>query len=139
MNNELIPEPSRWKLNWKWMLPLSAFFLVGVCIVLLMSQIGAVQKERERGVDFDQEKWNAKNDQGYAYRNRMISDLIANDKLKKLLKREVIALLGQPDRIDKGYLFYRITQQRIGFLPVHTTTLVIKLDEGIVKSVMIHE
>jgi hypothetical protein len=139
MDNELIPERSRWKISWKWMLPLSAFFLVGVCIVLLMSQIGTVQKERAQGVGFDQAKWNAKNDQGYAYRNRMISDLIANDKLKKLSKREVIALLGQPDRIDKGYLFYRITQQRIGFLPVHTTTLVIKLDEGIVKSVMIHE
>ncbi len=76
---------------------------------------------------FDKTKWSIKDATDYPYRDKMLNDLITNEKLKGLKKKEVIDLLGRPDRIDSSYLFYRIAQQRIGFFPLHTKTLVIKL------------
>lgn len=89
---------------------------------------------------FDKIKWKTKENRDYPYRGKMLDYLMTNDTLKKLKKEEVLNLLGQPDRIDSAYLFYRINQQRLYFFPLHTKTLVIKLKENdSVKSVMIHE
>lgn len=57
----------------------------------------------------------------------MLKDLIDNHPLNGIRKEELIDLLGQPDRSDKGYLFYSIAQRRIYFFPLQTKTLVIKL------------
>ena len=76
---------------------------------------------------FDKTKWRIKDATDYPYRDKMLNNLITNEKLKGLKKEEVIDLLGRPDRIDSSYLFYRIAQQRISFFPLHTKTLVIKL------------
>ena len=76
----------------------------------------------------------------YPYRNKMLQDLVTNKKLKKLKKEEIEEMLGQPERIDSAYLFYRIAQQRLHFFPLHNKTLVIKLtDDDKRNSVMIHE
>lgn len=89
---------------------------------------------------FDKIKWKTKENRDYPYRGKMLDYLMTSDTLKKLKKEEVLNLLGQPDRIDSAYLFYRINQQRLYFFPLHTKTLVIKLKENdSVKSVMIHE
>lgn len=89
---------------------------------------------------FDKIKWKTKENRDYPYRDKMLDYLMTSDTLKKLKKEEVLNLLGQPDRIDSAYLFYRINQQRLYFFPLHTKTLVIKLKENdSVKSVMIHE
>ena len=76
---------------------------------------------------FDKTKWKVKEDDDYPYRDKMLNDLIANVKLKGLRQGEVIDLLGQPDRTDSSYLFYRVAQKRMGLLPLSTKTLVIKL------------
>ena len=89
-------------------------------------------------ITFDQTKWNTKDGNDYPYRNKMLQDLRNSDTLRHLKKEEVIALLGQPDRMDKNYLFYRIAQKHIGLLPLHTKTLVIKLDKDR-NAIMIHE
>jgi hypothetical protein len=89
---------------------------------------------------FDKTKWRTKDDNDYPYRDKMLNDLITNVKLKGLKKDEIIDLLGQPDRSDSSYLFYRIAQTRIGFFPLHTKTLVIKLTmDGTVEWRKIHE
>ncbi len=89
---------------------------------------------------FDKIKWKTKENRDYPYRDKMLDYLMTSDTLKKLKKEEVLNLLGQPDRIDSAYLFYRINQQRLYFFPLHTKTLVIKLKENdSVKPVMIHE
>lgn len=140
MDNELITEKSWWKINWKWLLPVIAFILAGAIVLLAISEIGNVKKERENGTRFDQAKWQMKDGQSYIHRNGMLKDLVASKKLKKLKKEEVTDLLGQPDRIDGAYLFYRITQQSIGLFPLHTTTLVVKIsDNGKENPVLIHE
>jgi hypothetical protein len=60
--------------------------------------------------------------------------------LDSLRKDEILDLLGQPDKIDGNYLFYRIAQQRLGFWPLHTKTLVIKFyEDSTVEWIRIHE
>ena len=51
----------------------------------------------------------------YLYRNEMLKDLISNHSLKGLKKDELIDLLGQPDRIDSGYLFYMSSEASLFF------------------------
>ena len=94
----------------------------------------AISQER-----FDKTKWKTKEDNDYPFRDKMLHDLIANVKLKGLKQDEVIDLLGRPDRTDSSYLFYRVTQKRIGFFPLSTKTLVIKLTkDSIVEWRKIH-
>ena len=59
---------------------------------------------------FDKTKWRIKDATDYPYRDKILNDLITNEKLKGFKKEEVINLLGRPDRIDSSYLFYRIAQ-----------------------------
>ncbi len=98
------------------------------------------EKERVTKTDipFESTKWKTKDGTDYPFRNKMLKDLLAKDTLRHLKKEEVIVLLGQPDRMDKAYLFYRIVQERVGILPLHTKTLVIKLSKER-NSIMIHE
>jgi len=39
MNNELVPQPSWWKKNWKWVVPLSGCFTLIVIAVVAMGTI----------------------------------------------------------------------------------------------------
>lgn len=138
MDNELITEKTWWKKNWKWFLPFS--LLVLVFIFLVISTAPVLNKEPSNLLAFAKAQWKIKNDMDYPYRNKMRNDLITNDRLKRLKKDEIINQLGQPDRIDSAYLFYRIAQERIGFFPLHTKTLVIKLsNDSAANSVMIHQ
>ncbi|RZJ33412.1 MAG: DUF2809 domain-containing protein [Flavobacterium sp.] len=89
---------------------------------------------------FDRQKWQTKNGDDYPYRSRMLDDLVKHRKLHGLNKSQILKMLGKPDRIDNNYLFYEIEQQRITIMPLHTKTMVIKLDKnGITEWVKIHE
>lgn len=89
---------------------------------------------------FNKIKWSIKEDNEYPYRDKMLNDLIVTIKLKGLKKKAVIDLLGQPDRINSDYLYYKIAVQRIGFFPIHTKTFVIKLTtDSTVEWRKIHE
>jgi len=85
-------------------------------------------KQEQQEEKFDKTKWATKEDKIYPYRDRMLKDLVYNQKLKGLKRDEVLNLLGQPTRIDSNYLFYIVSQSFIGDLvPLHTKSLVIKL------------
>ncbi len=78
--------------------------------------------------------------QDFPYRNAMLDDLIKSRILKGIKKGDVFQLLGEPSRTDTHYLFYRVAQQRLGALPLHTKTLVIKMDSlDVVQTVLIHQ
>lgn len=140
MDNELIPERSRWSKKWIWILPLSAFALIGIGICLVILQVGETTTQRENGIKFDHAKWQTTNEYDYAYRNKMLKDLVASDTLKKLNRVQVVAMLGEPTRTDGNYLFYRVSEQRMGFFILHATTLVVRIsDDGTPNKVMIHE
>ncbi|WP_462254792.1 hypothetical protein [Ferruginibacter sp.] len=83
--------------------------------------------ETTTAIEFDTTKWRTKDGDDYPYRDELLTYLTTNNKLKGWKKDSVLAFLGQPDKIDSNYLFYSIAQKRLGFFPLHTKTLVIKL------------
>lgn len=96
----------------------------------------------ETAVDstFEKEKWLIKRGEDYPYRDQMLNDIVYNDTIRTLLKDEIIALLGAPDRINEGHLYYLIDQRRLGSWTLHSKTMVIKLsEEGTIDWIKIHE
>ncbi len=91
-------------------------------------------------IPFDKSKWKVKKGWGYAYRNEMLSDLMNDPEVRKLKGNELLDLLGAPDRRNGEYLYYLIEQKRAVILPLHTKTLVIKLDlDSTTQWMKIHE
>lgn len=90
-------------------------------------------------ITFDKTKWMTMDGKDYPYRDQMLNDIVYNDTVRGLTKNEIITLLGEPDRINEGHLYYMITQKRILFWPLKTKTLVIKLfDESTIDWIKIH-
>ena len=46
---------------------------------------------------FDKDKWNGRDDMFYAYREKMVADLMENHLSKGMTYKEVINLLGNPE------------------------------------------
>ncbi|MEO5776281.1 MAG: hypothetical protein ABIQ27_05215 [Flavobacterium sp.] len=85
-------------------------------------------KEEISKKNFDTTLWKAKDeDDNYNYRDEMLEDLVYKVKLKGLTKKEVIAKLGEPDRINEDYLYYEVLAKEIGAFPLHKKFLVLKL------------
>ena len=109
------------------------------CLVVVLCGCIGNEKKSTADIKFDKAKWSIKTDNDYPHREAMLNDLISNDQLKGRKRNVVIDLLGQPDRTDSGFLFYRISQKRVGFFPLSTKTLVIKLNkDSIVEWRKIH-
>ncbi len=91
-------------------------------------------------VKFDKTKWGTKEDSDYPYREIMLHDIVYNDSIRELTKDELLELLGEPDRSNEGHLYYMISQRKLGFWPIKTKTLVIKLTEdNTIDWIKIHE
>ena len=91
-------------------------------------------------IKFDKTKWLAKEDSEYPYREQMLHDIVYNDAVRELTKNELLELLGEPDRSNKGHLYYMISQKKLGFWPIKTKTLVIKFKEdNTIDWIKIHE
>ena len=86
-----------------------------------------VEREVDTEIQFDKSMWRLNEGLDYPYRDQMLSDLIYNDTVRSLNKDEILDLLGEPNRRTDGYLYYLITQKRLGSWPLHTKSLVIKL------------
>jgi hypothetical protein len=96
--------------------------------------------DNEEKIKFEKTQWQVKDFEDYPFRNAMLDDLIDSRIIKPLNKDQILELLGQPDRINENYLYYRVAQTRLGAWPLHTKTLVIKIPEdGSENLVMIHE
>lgn len=78
---------------------------------------------------FDVEKWATRQGQDYPFRNAMLDDVVAHYAIQGVRQASILRWLGEPDRTDSNYLFYRITQKRMGFFPISTKSLVIKFTE----------
>lgn len=89
---------------------------------------------------FESSQWQEKKGRDYPHRDAMLDDLVSSQRLKVLRHKEILNLLGPPDRTDSLYLFYRVDQKRIYGWPLHTKTLVIKLKaDSSVHWVKIHK
>lgn len=91
-------------------------------------------------IKFDKTKWGTKEDSDYPYRELMLHDIVYNDTIRELTKDELLELLGEPDRSNEGHLYYMISQKKLGFWPIKTKTLVIKLfEDNTIEWIKIHE
>ena len=99
------------------------------------------QKKNQVGETvFDKEKWKTKDGKDYPYRDKMINDIVYNDTIRALNKYQLIELLGEPDYIREGHLYYRINETRLGNWTIKTKTMVIKLvDDRSIEWIKIHE
>lgn len=90
-------------------------------------------------IKFDQTKWMIKAGEDYPYRSQMLKDLMDSKRLKGLKNTEVLEILGDPSRRNENYMYYRVSQQRIGMFPLSTKTLVIELTaDSMVNWVKVH-
>jgi hypothetical protein len=103
----------------------------GSLLIFLFCMLACNSKKKDATpLKFNTTNWMVREDDQYPYRDRMLNDLIDNVRLHKLKKEEVIKLLGPPTRSQNGHLYYLIKQDFIAnTLPMHTKTLVIKLDK----------
>lgn len=99
----------------------------------------ACKQTKQHEEKFDKIKWATQVDKDYPYRDDMLKDLITNGKLHGMNVANLLNLLGKPTRTDSGYLFYMVSQQRLGLFPLHTKSLVIKLSKDTVLWVKTHE
>ena len=75
----------------------------------------------------------------YPQREYMLQYLIDSVPLKAMRYEEVLSLLGPPDRVNDGHLYYKISQKSLGVFPLSTKTFVIKLGaDSIVEWRKIH-
>ncbi len=124
---------------------------IRTCLLVFFLFAGACTSEKKGKSDntalqtavdstFQKEKWLIKEGGDYPYRAQMLNDIVYNDTIRTLLKDEIIALLGAPDRINEGHLYYLIDQRRLGSWTLHSKTLVIKLSaEETIDWIKIHE
>lgn len=97
-------------------------------------------KKQESEMAFDEAKWKTREGDDYPYRDKMLNNVLYNDTLRALNKDEMLDMLGEPDRTNENYLYYMISQKRLGSWPLSTKTLVIKFSEdNSVEWMKIHE
>ena len=91
-------------------------------------------------IAFDKEKWKAKDGEDYPYRDKMLNKVVYNDTIRTLNKDQLLNLLGEPDYIREGHLYYRIDETRLGNWTLKTKTMVVKLvDDRSIEWIKIHE
>ena len=113
---------------------MSRVFLI---LFLILSCLACTNENQQ---PFDKEKWTTKEGKEYLYRNQMVQDLVYNDTIRTLNKTQLLELLGEPSYIRAEYLYYRITETRLGSWTIHTKTIVIKLKEDTaIEWIKIHE
>ncbi len=88
---------------------------------------------------FDKAKWKTKEGEDYPYRESMLKDVVYNDTVRTLNREEVIDLLGEPDRMNEGHLYYLISQKRIASWPLHKKFMVIKVSSDTIEWIKVHE
>ena len=62
------------------------------------------------GSSFDRAKWQVKEGEDYPFRSEMVNDILYNDTIRTLNQMEILELLGAPDRMQDGHLYYTVSQ-----------------------------
>ena len=116
--------------------------LKNLYVLCLLVAIGCNSPKGKEQVllPFDKTKWLESVDEDFPYRDLMIRDLMANQNVRGMKWDSVINLLGEPTRSDSNYLFYKVSEQRMGFLTLHRKSLVIRFTaDSTVNGLLIHE
>lgn len=95
-------------------------------LLLIAVFLFSCKKETEEKT-FDAQQWRRQQGASYPERAAMLQDLLQHRQLHGIFKDSLMRLLGPPDRSNEGYLYYKISETKMGFLPLQVRTLVIKL------------
>jgi hypothetical protein len=79
--------------------------------VLIVGLLIVVSTSCSREIKFDQDKWNYGDGLTFPNRDKMLNDLLQNQKLKGLKYQQVISLLHRPQRADSTMMYYEIVSQ----------------------------
>ena len=94
----------------------------------------------EELVSFDTNKWSEKQGKDYVHRTKMVDNILYNEEIRALKKKQLLDLLGQPDYKNDNYFYYRIKETRILSWVLHTRTLVVLFDDNnSIKWIKMHE
>lgn len=89
---------------------------------------------------FDSEKWKIAEGEDFPYRAEMLGDLMTTDTLRHKTLDEVKELLGEPSRVNEGYIYYTISDDQIGFFRLHTVALVLRLSkDSLVDKIVVYK
>lgn len=109
------------------------------CFIFLTMLVVACQSDAEPKADeetapdivdnsiFDQDKWMTVEDGEYPYRDQMVHDVLYNDTIRDLSKDQLTELLGEPNDVREGHLYYSISRSNLGGWTLSAKTLVVKL------------
>ncbi len=97
----------------------------------------------QRELKFDKSKWNEQTDPTFPspYRVQMLKDLITNEELVGQTTNKLKHLLGEPDRVERDVLIYKIEVDYGSDIdPVYTKDLVFRYSkDSIVQSFKVIE
>jgi len=111
-----------------------------VLISFFICCLGCSSQQQSPEIPFDKTKWETQEGKDYPYRNQMVNDVLYNDSLRTLNQEQILNHLGEPSYTRKKFLYYRITETRLGAWILHTKTIVIKLSEdNSVEWIKLHE
>ena len=89
---------------------------------------------------FDQARWRIREGRDYPYRGLMARQLLYSDSLRQRNKADILRLLGDPDRENEGYLYYQVTENRVGPVTLSASFLVFKFTAAdSVEWIKLHE
>jgi len=109
-------------------------------IPVLLLGCGSDPKVPDAQIPFDREQWAMKTGPSYAYRDQMADAVLYSDTLRTLSRSELLEWLGEPDREEKGHLYYVIRENRLGFWTLNQKSIVIKLQaDSTVQWIKMHE
>ncbi len=98
------------------------------------------EKESIKQEKFNKEKWSIKSGDNYPFRDDMLNNVLHNDSIRKLNRVEIIELLGRPDKDRDSFLYYRVNEEKLGILTLHTKTMVIKFTgDSSIEWIKLHE
>ena len=98
-----------------------------VSFISLICSCNNKKADTNSQVKFDNVKWQTKEADAYPYRDEMLDDLIDSVTLKGIPYDSLINILGQPDRVNEGHLYYNVSRKEMGVITLGTKTFVIKL------------
>lgn len=103
----------QWQL-WGYLLP-----------ILLISSCNP--SNNESGQPFDSTTWQIQEGNRYPYRPAMADSVLYSEALRRMDSSTLVITLGPPDRQNDGHLYYLIEEQKLGWLTLSATFIVIKL------------
>jgi hypothetical protein len=88
---------------------------------------------------FNRDNWNEGDGLTFAYRDKMVQDLLENYKLKGLKYQQVIHLLHRPQQSNPTQMIYEIDEVNNPGKPHYVKQLILAMKDSVVVDAKIYE